>query len=502
MIPAVPPYAGLSASPNGHDPFAAPRDPLKGATPEGARVTFRDVPVGVVPTWRVCDTRAALTEHQMGVFTRSSLLVESVLADDRVHATLGAVSSALFSRPVKFVRARGKGVDAGAARECLAAWKEVWPRLSQSGAFDTLIRWRKLMGFAPAEVLWQTDTPLWEPHLKFFHPMYVLYRLDLRRYVAITLDGERVIEPGSGKWFLHAPYGEYRGWQLGAIRAIAPLWLARTYALRDWSRYSEVHGIPIVKAKVPAGGDAQEKQRFTTQVSTLGQESVVMLPQGVDLNQNYDLELLEAKDRSWEAFRGLIDQCDMSITLALLHQNLMTEMKEGSFAAARQHADVRQEEIAFSEKTFMHDLYMQVARPFALFNFGDANLAPRTRFDIDPDEDHAMRSEILLRLSTAVDLLARNGHRTDVAALAKQFGLSLSVEEAAIAKLVLAPTDVAKVTLVDEARTSQGLGEIGDERGKLTIAQLDAATKAAAAPPAPSTPEEDDEGEATVSPQR
>lgn len=40
-------------------------------------------------------------------------------------------------------------------------------------------------------------------------------------------------------------------------------------------------------------------------------------------------------------------------------------------------------------------------------------------------------------------------------------------------KLDLAPTDVAKVVRVDEARTSQGLPPIGDERGQLTIQELE-----------------------------
>lgn len=52
-----------------------------------------------------------------------------------------------------------------------------------------------------------------------------------------------------------------------------------------------------------------------------------------------------------------------------------------------------------------------------------------------------------------------------------------------VARLDLAPTDLAKVVTVDEARASRQLSPIGGERGGLTIAELDAQAKAAAAPP-------------------
>jgi len=47
--------------------------------------------------------------------------------------------------------------------------------------------------------------------------------------------------------------------------------------------------------------------------------------------------------------------------------------------------------------------------------------------------------------------------------------------------VTLAPTDVAKVILVHEARASQGLGSLGDDRDMLTVAQLDAITAAPSA---------------------
>lgn len=48
-----------------------------------------------------------------------------------------------------------------------------------------------------------------------------------------------------------------------------------------------------------------------------------------------------------------------------------------------------------------------------------------------------------------------------------------SIEQSATS-IALAPTDIAKVVRVREARASQGLPPFGDERDDMTISQLDA----------------------------
>jgi len=58
--------------------------------------------------------------------------------------------------------------------------------------------------------------------------------------------------------------------------------------------------------------------------------------------------------------------------------------------------------------------------------------------------------------------------------------LPTSTKAAKAAALDLAPTDLAKVVRVDEARASRGLPPIGDERGQLTITELESLGKAPA----------------------
>lgn len=72
-------------------------------------------------------------------------------------------------------------------------------------------------------------------------------------------------------------------------------------------------------------------------------------------------------------------------------------------------------------------------------------------------------------------------------------GVLAERSEAPVARLDLAPTDIAKVVRVDEARRSRDLPPIGDERGDLTIVELDQQAKAQpaeAVPPAEQKQEE------------
>jgi len=198
----------------------------------------------------------------------------------------------------------------------------------------------------------------------------------------------------------------------------------RQYATRDWARYSEVHGNPIIKASVPAMGDAEQKRHFREALSRLGRESVVVTPKGVD-GQDYDLNLLEAVDKSGEAFAALMDRCDMSIVLALLGQNLTTEVKEGSFAAARVHGDVRQDILEGDNQSLALCLYEQLARPFALFNFGDAELAPWTEWDVSPVEDREGESRAMVQFASALQILANVGFPVDVEKVARWFDVPI-----------------------------------------------------------------------------
>lgn len=398
--------------------LAPPRDPLD--EPDSPFRIHRDIPItALTGTWTIDTIRSALAAHKLGMFAQTAMLVDDCFGDDRVQATLGSRTGALFGQQV--IHQRGAADSDGA---CERAWKDQWRTIAGQGVLSEIKRWAIMIGFGVSEILYDTSVEPWRIHLKPWHPQYIYYRWDIRKLVASTTDGPVVIEPGAGKWFVHAPFGLYRGWIHGAVRAIGPKWYAKELAWRDWARFNERHGLPIIKAYVPAAGDAKQKANFVASMATMGQEAVVGLPQNVD-ETGYDLELLEARDRAWETFKGAIEGADRSIILTIKSQNLTTEVSEGSFAAARQHGNVEQVTLGFDNSTFAFDFYEQVSKPFAWFNFGDQEKATYSSWDITPTEDLATTAKTLNDLGDAIAKLKTAGLNVDVIKLASRYNIPL-----------------------------------------------------------------------------
>ena len=417
----------LDTTDPGHQP---PSDPLLGPVGARAQQIYRQIPlVTVQHDWSIAQVRAALRAHVYGVFDGSGQLIDALIADDRVQATLGSRGSGLFGHEVRFKPAN----DSDAAKECLIAWQEAWPKFATAQGLQQINEYNILMGFMPAQLLWDTSGRYWNPTIEPWHPRYTYWHWFLNRYIALTLDNEMPIIPGDGKWFLRTSWGQGangRSWMRGAVRAIAEPWLFRHWAIRDLARYTEVHGMPIRKAIVPAASDEVQRDRYAAQLANLGNETTVMVAKGVDgAGQDYDLELVEAKDTNWEAMIGLRDHCDMAIVLSLLFQNLTTEVTGGSFAATKAHMDIRSSGIENDNESWKRDLREQVARPFASINFGDADLAPITDWDVQPLSDWDAQATMLAKFGTAIEVLRRGGvqfaNAEDVVSFAKTMGIKL-----------------------------------------------------------------------------
>ncbi len=447
------------------EPYSIARDPLMGADEARARGIVRDFPVSLVSlSWTVSEIRTALDAHAAGMFSESSQLSEAIMGDDRVQAALGSRVGALFGLDVTHTAAPED--TGGAVRD---AWAKAWKRCTESpltgNALTEVKRWAHLEGFSVSEIQWDTDVTPWQPLLRPLHPQNFYLDPMRRQLVAMTMDGPVHVTPGDGRWFVHAPHGVQRGFMQGAVRALALPWLLRQLARRDWARYSERHGLPLIKASMPAHAKAEDKNRFVTSLSTMGTEAVVSLPQGID-GTGFDVSLIEASSQSWEGFDRLIGRCDSAITLCLQWQNLTTEVKEGSFAAARVHADVKQAAVEFDEATLARDIEWQIARPFAAWNFGRPELAPITRWDCTPLEDQQVAVGALEAFGRALAALRQAGESIDVAALARSYRVRLPLvpgtsKEAPIYGYHLA----AGFVRVDEARARLGLPPIGGDEG-------------------------------------
>ena len=425
------------------DPYAIQGDPLVDIDEPG-RVVVRTVQPSTVSTWTIGQIRAAISAHDQGDFTASGMLCDSVMTDDRVQATMESRSAALFgAEPIHTAVYGGTSL--------VEPWAQAYEACVTNDVAEEILQTGILMRVAIAEVVWDTVSVPWQPHLRPVHPSLTRYNSLSRRYEVLTDSGYVTVTPGDGRWFLYAPSGEGSGHRKAAIRAIGQPWFIRTRTWRDWARYNERHGLPVLKALVPAGGDAEAKRQFTAGLSTLGQESVIQLPQSMSGNSNYDVQMLEAKDRAWETFQRTIEACDMAIVLIVKWQNLTTQVEGGAYAAARVHAGVAQTGVVRDNKSFHAAVRRCVGRPWAKFNFGDADKAPRTLRDVEPEEDNKTEADVFGAFALGLSNLAKSGVEPTVDGvikLALKYGIEMAPSDLKSASPAIAAVPVPSNPMV------------------------------------------------------
>jgi len=397
----------------------------------------KDMPVMAwTGSWGTVSIQQALDNHDLGQFLLSAQLSESAQRDDRVATALNTRCKGLLGLPREITPSpRG---DRRKAKTAAKDLETLWAETDLTESMIQLLRWQVMMGFAVAEILWTGDASAWTFSLKVWHPQFLWFNWATRQYMLNTSEGPVAVTPGDGKWLLLTPEGEYRAWIQGAVRSIAIPWLGRQYAFRDWMRFNEVYGVPIRKASVPAQTSEDDKYKFFADIRDAGSAMVVTCPTGVD-GQKYDIELVEATATGWETFRNATEDADKRITLALLGQNLTTEVSGGSFAAAKVHGQVRQDYLEADERGLVAGFRRQVLRAWAAFNYGDPDLAPVLRFDVEPPEDAKANADTLVSLSTALLNLATVAPEVDRRALLASYNLPLHEPGEELPPVVVAP---------------------------------------------------------------
>lgn len=438
--------------------FGPPTDPLTDGSKEIARAVYRDIPVQTIPTgiWNIDRVRVAMSAFEQGQFWMTAQLCDALFSDDRVQAVLTSRCGGLFSQPMK----HKLRVDSGKARDCRKAWKKAFPKMMPQSVGNEIIRYMTMMSFVIVEILWDYTVTPWQPVLKVWAPHLTYYSIPNKKYVVMTQDGPCYVEPGNGKWMVLTPQGS-RSWMHGAIRAIAETWLIKRLAWQSWAQFNTRHGLPVMKAMIPAAGDPTQKVNFISSLRTMGQQAVIGLPQNVD-GTKYDVDLMEARDRAYGTFDDTISAVNESITLPILGQSLTTSMPEGggSYAAARVHGGVRQDIIETDNVVLSEGLYEQVARPFAQFNFDDADLATYSTWDVDPPEDFATRADTLLKVGQGISYLRQAGFTPkNIGKFIGQFGIKTGK---------LSSVDPVQV----EARLAGATGEV-DPKAKARLAKLE-----------------------------
>jgi len=422
----------------------------------GVSKALRELPAYGILRWdEMGAIRAALNQHMMGQFQLSAQMLDAMMGDDRITGVLSARIDGLLGLPMLMKTPDGLEDDEHACDVAKRA-QTLWPQMAPESSLRELIRWGRGLGVAVWENL-PIAGDVWTRKIKVWHPRFLYWVWDITKqpysgsYKLITGDGLVDLQLGDdglvhsvgsdgieeiGRFGLYTPFGYVRGWYHGLVRALAIPWVVRNLTLRDWSRYSEIHGIPIRAVTMPAEWDPAQRARAEAEIAVLGNESVVTLLEDKD-GRGFKLSLIEPTAQSEDAFEKLIAKCDTCIAVAVLGQNLTTEIGGGgSRSAAQVHDHVRDDIIRSDAETVSTTLRAQALAPWTMAHEGSTDCTPWPHWLIETPEDKGSRASALLATSQAIVALRKDSQLPiDYAELCEDNGVPLK-EDAEIADFV------------------------------------------------------------------
>jgi len=182
----------------------------------------------------------------------------------------------------------------------------------------------------------------------------------------------------------------------GVLRVCAWMYLFKNYAIKDWSAFMEVFGMPIRLGKYAPGATKDDKDALIAAISSLGSDAAGII------SKNTEIEFVEAiKGRFADnPFKGLSEFCDTQISKAILGQTLTTqEGKSGSYSLGQVHDLVRHDLIKADCEALAKTLRFQIIRPLVGYNFGWDKSLPKFKFKFEQPEDLKALSEVYVNIS-------------------------------------------------------------------------------------------------------
>lgn len=383
-------------------------------------------------SWSLQQILSAIRCLAQGDFSRSAQLFRSMQEDDEIPDSLEKLVDSILCAPFS-VECEDEKIS--------QLTEELIGKILPEGQLTSTIESKVIQGAMVGTLDWTKTKDVWYPSLRFLEPEFLMYFPQTKEWKYNSQDGVLPVTPGDGSWVLWVD-GEY-GYLRAKIRALARLWYFKQATFRDWNRYNERHGLPIIKAFIPLQGEAGEKDDFVDDIQNMGSEGVVPLPVDTDEWSSYDLELLEPKDQSWGSFEAAIGRADRKIQIILSGGNLQTEIAESgaSRAASETHADQLESTKAKSLSGKLCEfLREQVLTFFIAMNFGPDAEVPYICWQTEPPEDNAQNADALSKLATGLKTLGEAGYTvTNLDEVVEEFGLKLTYEKPEVLKPQPAP---------------------------------------------------------------
>lgn len=422
--------------------------------------------------WFMADLESAQFAADSGDLTTAAQLYRAMQRDGMFAGLLSTRTAGLVGLPRRF-RGDQTVIDALTdTNDTRAAFDEMCPPAELAAlAADGVV-----LGVGLAEIVPVAGRAYGVLERK--DPEFLRYKWATGRWYFRSTAGEIEIKPGDGRWVLHIAGGRNTPWQKGAWIPAGRAFISKDHALQYRDNFVAKLANPARVAYAPAGATEGQREGFLAKLIAWGVNTSIELPPG------YDAKILETQGRGYQIFATAKTDSDLEIMVALAGQIVTTTGGTG-FANADIHKSIRADLIKSDGDALAHTLNTQVLPWFAVSLEIDTEDFARIEWDTDPPKDRATEAGAMVQAANLIDrldvVLASHGMQANAREIVERFGLPAELapkRDTAAVTLDIAPTDLAKCVRVDEVRASRKLPGIGDERGALTLAQLEAQAKA------------------------
>jgi hypothetical protein len=419
-----------------------------------------------------------------GDFALATKLAKAMRTDDAqfiAYRNRLAPQKAITATLVPAPGARGEAVSKKAARSVIA------PRDVLVGIVSTLVDHGIAIGYVEHETNddgTRVTMRLTEWPLEFVKWNESREVLETRVRDELPVD----IVHGNGEWIVFRGIGREPWAHEACIIPGAVVWASHAHAIQDWNSTAKSHGLAKFVATM------QEGVPLATESGTLHAQAESVLNTLQDLAEGEagagvfphgaQPEVLANGSTAWQIFDTLVSGREKSFARIYLGTDAILGSVGGApgldiAALFRVSAGVFQGDFRALEEGLRTGLY----EPWTAINEGDSKLAPSLKYEL-PDPDESARSEQedkkLERVHAEIKRRKESGmivDQTVIAELCKTHAVRnvpvLAPAAQSSVPIALAPTDVARVVRVDEARGSQGLPAVGGEVGGLFLTELE-----------------------------
>lgn len=251
-------------------------------------------------------------------------------------------------------------------------------------------------GYSVNETQWEMDAREWQPaRLEWHDPRLFQFdretRKQLRKRVLGGFDGAP-LEPF--KFIVHQPRLKSGiPARNGLARLAMWVFLLKSYSLKDWAAFLEVHGMPLRLGKYGAGASTDDKRVLLRAVRDLGADAAAIIP------KEMEIEFVETKGFSEKPFEGFAVYLDKALSKAIIGQTMSAdEGASGGLAQARVQENVRADIWKADARQLAATINRDLIRPFVDLNFGPQARYPKFVFPIAEPEDVKSMADALQKL--------------------------------------------------------------------------------------------------------